>query len=136
MIFNSTTPFNRSAISPSVKSGLFCFLAFAIISCTKKGVSVTPVKDTTVVTPPIQVNFPKTTYNPSALDTTKLFNTIPVVNNMARTDLLEISGVAASRINPGILYIHDDSGNPNQVYLTNGNGDNIGTLTLTSVGNR
>jgi hypothetical protein len=136
MTFNSTTPFNRSNVIASVKGGLFCFLAFAILSCTKSGVLVLPVKDTTVVKPPIQVNFPKTSYNPSALDTTKLFNPIPVVNNLARTDLLEISGVAASRINPGILYIHDDSGNPNQVYLTDGAGADKGTLTLTPVGNR
>jgi hypothetical protein len=72
-----------------------------------------------VVTPPKQVVFPKTSYNPSGLDTTKLFDPI-----------------AASRTNPGILYIHNDSGNPNQVYMTDGTGANKGTLTLTPVGNR
>jgi hypothetical protein len=82
------------------------------------------------------VVFPKTSYNPSGLDTTKLFNTVPVVNALARQDLLEVSGVAASRINSGILYIHQDSNDPNQVYLTDGSGANNGTLTLTSVSNR
>lgn len=125
-IFSITTPF---------KSGLLCILALSIFSCKKSGNTVAPVKDTTV-TPPAQVVFQKPSYNPSALDTTKLFNPIPVVNNLARTDLLEISGVAASRINPGILYIHDDSGNPNQVYLTDGSGADKGTLTLTPVSNR
>ena len=61
---------------------------------------------------------------------------MPVTNNLVRTDLLEISGVAASRINAGILYIHNDSGNPNQIYLTDATGADKGTLTLTPVGNR
>jgi hypothetical protein len=127
------TPFNNT--SNFIKSGLFCVLILSVFSCKKSG-NIIPVKDTTVVTPPKQVEFPKTSYDPSALDTTKLFDPIPVVNDLARKDLLEISGVAASRINPGILYIHNDSGNPNQVYLTDGSGADKGTLTLTPVGNR
>jgi hypothetical protein len=126
IIFNTTT----------LKNGLLCFLILTILSCNKSGNSVLPVKDTTVTTSPKTVEFPKTSYDPSGLDTTKLFNTVPVVNALVRQDLLEVSGVAASRINPGILYIHQDSGDPNQVYLTNGSGANNGTLTLTSVGNR
>ena len=115
---------------------MLCFLVLFICSCNKPGNTITPVKDTTVIKAPPPVVFAKPSYNPSGLDTTKLFDPIPVVNNLARTDLLEISGVAASRINPGILYIHDDSGNPNQVYLTDGTGADKGTLTLTQVGNR
>ena len=114
---------------------LFFIILLPFCSCKKSGSTVSPT-DTIKKTTPVQVNFAKPSYNPSALDTTKLFNTIPVVNNLARTDLLEISGVAASRTNPGVLYIHNDSGNPNEVYLTNGNGANIGTLTITPVGNR
>lgn len=109
-------------------------LVFTNFSCKKQGKDSLPITDTT--SKPVTIQFVKPSYNPSGLDTTKLFNSIPIVNNLVRTDLLEVSGVAASRINPGVLYIHDDSGNPNQVYLTNGNGDNIGTLTLTTVGNR
>jgi hypothetical protein len=126
MVFNTTT----------LKSGLLCFLILTILSCNKPGNSVLPVKDTTATVPPKTIEFPKTSYNPSGLDTTKLFNTVPVVNALARQDLLEVSGVAASRINPGILYIHQDSNDPNQVYLTDGSGANNGTLTLTSVSNR
>jgi len=109
-------------------------LAIFNTSCKKQENGSISTKDTTST--PVIVQFIKPSYNPSGLDTTKLFNPIPVVNNLVRIDLLEISGVAASRINPGVLYIHDDSGNPNQVYLTDGAGDNIGTLTLTPVGNR
>ena len=128
-LFNKNNLFN-------IKNGLLCFFILTVFSCNKSGSAITPQKDTAVSKPPPQVNFPKASYDPIGLDTTKLFNAIPVVNDLARTDLLEISGVAASRVNPGTLYIHNDSGNPNQVYLTNGNGDNQGTLTLTPVGNR
>jgi len=99
------------------------------LSCKKSGNAVIALKDT-VLTPPKQVVIQIPSYNPTGLDTTKLFNPVPVVNNLARKDLLEISGVAASRINPGILYIHNDSGDPNQVYLTDGSGADKGTLTL------
>jgi hypothetical protein len=120
-----------------IKYGLLCFLFLVVFSCKKSGNSVNPVKDTVAnSTPPEAVIFAMTSYSPSSLDTTKLFNPIPVTNDLARKDLLEISGVAASRINPGILYIHDDSGNPSQVYLTDGTGADKGTLSLTSVGNR
>jgi hypothetical protein len=137
MIFGAKAFLMKNIVSPKVKERV-CFLmlfnlVFLSFSCKKPGNMITPPKDTAVSTP---VVFAKPSYNPSGLDTAKLFNPIPVVNNLARTDLLEISGVAASRINRGVLYIHDDSGNPNQVYLTNGTGDNIGTLTLTPVGNR
>jgi hypothetical protein len=127
------TPFSNTL--SFIKSGLFCFLILSVFSCKKSG-NILSVKDTTVVTPPKQVAFQKTSYDPSALDTAKLFDPIPVVNNLSRTDLLEISGVAASRINPGMLYIHNDSGNANQVYITDGSGADKGTLTLTPVGNR
>jgi hypothetical protein len=120
--------FNVYNILKHINNGLLCFLVLTIFSCKKSTTSLPIVKDTVVITTPVV--FPSTSYNPSALDTTKLFNSIPVVNNLARTDLYEISGVAASRINPGILYIHNDSGNPNQVYLTDGTGATKGTLTL------
>jgi hypothetical protein len=130
VIFKIATRFN-------IQNGWLFFYILISVSCNKSGNSVLPVKDIiTAVTPPKQVSFPKTTYNPSALDTTKLFNPVPVVNNLARQDLLEVSGIAASRINPGILYIHQDSGDPNQVYLTDGSGADKGTLTLSSVSNR
>jgi hypothetical protein len=126
IIFNTTT----------LKNGLLCFLIPTIHSCNKPGNAVLPVQDTTVTTSPKAVDFPQTSYNPSALDTTKLFNDVPAINALTRQDLPEVSGVAASRINPGILYIHQDSGDPNQVYLTDGSGADKGTLTLTSVDNR
>ncbi|MFC0514935.1 hypothetical protein ACFFGT_12025 [Mucilaginibacter angelicae] len=119
------------------KTGLLCFFLAASFSCKKSGNITAAVKDTTSVTPPpAVVSFPTPSYDPSSLDTTLLFNSTPVTSNLVRTDLLEISGVAASRVNPGILYIHNDSGNTNQVFLTDKNGADKGTLTLNGTGNR
>lgn len=118
--------------------GMLCLFLLSFFSCKKPAISVVAPKDSTatVTTAPAQVSFPGTSYNPIGLDTTKLFEAVPVVHNLARTDLLEISGVAASRVNPGVLYIHNDSGNSAQVYLTDANGNNRGTLNFTTIGNR
>jgi hypothetical protein len=136
MIFNITILFNGTPQMRTIKNGLLCFLMLVLFSCKKSGIAL-PVKDTAVVIPPpITVKFTVPPYSPSSLDTNRLFNAIPVTNNLVRKDLLEISGVAASRINTGVLYIHNDSGNASQIYLTDGTGADKGTLTLTTVGNR
>jgi hypothetical protein len=138
MIFNIQKCLRKNTAAAKLNRGYCLLFVFSFVvlnsSCKKQENGGTPTKDSTST--PVSIQFVKPSYNPSGLDTTKLFNTVPFVNDLVRTDLLEISGVAASRINPGVLYIHDDSGNPSQVYLTNGSGANIGTLTLTSVGNR
>ncbi|MDB5011796.1 MAG: hypothetical protein JWQ06_2585 [Mucilaginibacter sp.] len=135
MILNITAPFN--SYNKHIKKGLLCFFILFTISCKKSGNSIAPVKDTTVTNlPPVVVSFLTPSYDPASLDTCKLFNPVPVTNNLSRKDLLEISGVAASRTTQGLLYIHNDSGNLNQIYLTDGSGADKGSITLTPVGNR
>jgi hypothetical protein len=116
-------------------------LALCAMACSKSGnvtkpvtTDTTTVKDTTTAkdttgTKPV-VSFVMPTYNPATLDSSLLFHSVPVVHDLARTDLQEISGVAASRTHPGILYIHNDSGNPADVYLTDSTGADRGTLSL------
>jgi len=130
-----TTRFNKNIITSFIKSGLLCFLLLFLFSCKKGSIAGNNSSDTIPVkTQPVVFLTP--TYDPLSLDTTTAFNVVPVVNNLTRTDLVEISGVAASRVNPGILYIHNDSGNLNQVYLTDGTGADKGTLNLAPVSNR
>ncbi|HTI59715.1 hypothetical protein [Mucilaginibacter sp.] len=129
-----TTRFSENIMRYFVRTGLLCFLFFSFFSCKKGGIIPAKTTDTVAETP--QVTFTTPAYDPLLLDTSKAFEPAPIVNDLARTDLAEISGIAASRINPGILYIHNDSGNPNQVYLTDGSGADKGTLTLTPVSNR
>lgn len=131
-----TTPFN---VTKTAKCGLFCLLILLVSACKKTGNPVLHVADSTVATPPVTtapVTFLTPSYDPTELDSARIFNSVPVINHLARTDLVEISGVAASRVTPGLLYIHNDSGNPNQVYLTDGSGADKGTLTLTQQNNR
>ena len=136
-MFNITPASNKKLIVRFVRSGLFCFMAFVIFSCSKSGVSISNRPDSTAVKSPLPVvSFTTPIYDPSLIDTSQLFNATPTVSNLARMDLVEISGLAASRINAGVLYIHNDSGNPNQVYLTDAAGSDLGTLTLTPVSNR
>jgi hypothetical protein len=47
----------------------------------------------------------------------------------------EASGIAASRLNPNVLWVHDDSGNPAQVYPMTAAGDNLGTYTIAGATN-
>jgi hypothetical protein len=132
-----TTPFKVSRTTNYLKCGLFCFVLLFTGACKKAANTKPAVTDTVVITPPVNpVNFPQPTYDPTAVTAATIFNTTPVVNYLARTDLVEISGVAASRVNPGLLYVHNDSGNPSQVYLTDGSGANKGTLDLTGLSNR
>jgi len=136
--YSITPRFNNSNLIPLIRSGVLCFLMFTALSCKRTDNSDVPLADSTKTIPPAipVVNFFTPSYDPSSLDTTKLFNQLPSTSDLARTDLLEISGIAASRINAGMLYIHNDSGNQNQVYLTDATGADNGTLTLSSVTNR
>jgi len=130
-----TTRFNKNTITRFIKSGLLCFLLLFLFSCKKAGIS-TSIPSDTIPAKTQPVVFLTPTYDPLSLDTTTAFNAVPAVSNLTRADLVEISGVAASRVNPGILYIHNDSGNLNQVYLTDGTGADKGTLNLAPISNR
>ncbi len=45
----------------------------------------------------------------------------------------EISGLAASRRHPGVLWMHDDGGNPARLFATDANGGRIATFTVEGV---
>jgi hypothetical protein len=78
----------------------------------------------------------KGNYDLSLLDRTTAFSSIPIVNNLKRQDLLELSGLASSRRNAGLLYKHEDSGNYNEIYVTNAKGDDLGKIVLDGISNR
>ncbi len=50
--------------------------------------------------------------------------------------LTEVSGIAASRSQPGVLWVHNDSGGAAAVYAVNTAGDLLGTYTLSGTVNR
>ncbi|MEH6420278.1 hypothetical protein [Pseudomonas sp. CGJS7] len=47
--------------------------------------------------------------------------------------LSEISGLAASRRHPGVLWMHDDGGNPERLFAVAANGDRLATLRIEGV---
>ncbi|NEM97684.1 SdiA-regulated domain-containing protein [Pontibacter burrus] len=52
------------------------------------------------------------------------------------TAIDEVSGIADSKINPGHLWVHEDSGNPAAIYLLNHNGELVKTIKLDGTVNR
>lgn len=59
-----------------------------------------------------------------------MFSSQPNVIQLKRKQLREISGIAASLQNKNILYLHEDSGHPNYIYLTNTSGEDLGKLII------
>jgi len=49
---------------------------------------------------------------------------------VANGKLNEISGIAASRVNPGLLWVHNDSGDSAKVYGLDEKGNNVAEFTL------
>ncbi|WP_192350818.1 hypothetical protein [Algoriphagus sp. Y33] len=58
------------------------------------------------------------------------------VATLTDTRLDEISGLACSRVNPGIIYVHNDSGGEAVVYLLDSLGNTIGEMELADTPNR
>jgi len=51
--------------------------------------------------------------------------------NVTATDIVEASGVAASRTNNGVLWVHNDSGDSARVFAIDAQGQLLGTYNLT-----
>ena len=65
-----------------------------------------------------------------AQSTTPEFNPALQVGTVAHTSLTEISGIAASRQNPGVIWAHDDSGDTNRVFAMSTEGTHLGMFYL------
>jgi len=50
------------------------------------------------------------------------------------SDLDEVSGMAASRVQPGRLWLHDDSGNPPRLFAISPHATDLGTWTVEDAG--
>ncbi len=92
--------------------------------------------DTTIVPPPVTDTVPRAGYDISLLADCTAFEKKPQVTEMKNQLYVELSGIAPSRVKPGIFYVHEDSGNRNEVYITNTNGDDLGRIVLANVSNR
>lgn len=87
--------------------------------------------------PPVtEDSIPEAKYNITLLDASQAFVATPVVNNMVRQDYNELSGIAASKVNAGVLYVHDDANGTNEIPLTNAKGEDLGKLVLDGISPR
>ena len=64
------------------------------------------------------------------------FNSQPQAIPLKQKKLREISGIAASLQYNGLLYVHEDSGHPNCLYLINDKGEYQGRLNIRNSFNR
>jgi hypothetical protein len=131
-----------------MKFPLIGLLAFALLlsqGCSKSDApgNNIPVKDnpgkgdtTKTNPPPPVVSIPSATYSLGDLTKLTLFQDAPTVTALVNQNHNELSGLAASRLNPGLIYTHEDSSNDPEVYVTNAKGDDLGKLILDGVYNR
>lgn len=75
-------------------------------------------------------------YSNDTLTESAEFNNKPQVIPLARKRLHEISGIAASLQYKGLLYIHEDNGHCNRLWLTNDKGEDLGRLAISESYNR
>jgi hypothetical protein len=68
-------------------------------------------------------------------DTTLIFDSIPVVRPVLPI-INEASGIADSKINPGYLWVEEDSRHPPQLYLLGHNGNVLKTIYIKGAVNR
>jgi len=62
------------------------------------------------------------------------FSTGHVVGRVQDNALLELSGIAASRKSPGVLWVHNDSGNPERLYALAIDGHLLGSFDVLGAG--
>ncbi len=70
-----------------------------------------------------------------SLAVTELFDSVPVVQNMTII-IPEASGIAASKLNPGNIWVEQDSGNPNEILLLSSDGAVKSSVVLKNAVNR
>ncbi|MCL1692470.1 MAG: hypothetical protein M3096_02190 [Actinomycetia bacterium] len=58
------------------------------------------------------------------------YETVNVVGTVASVDLVEASGMAASRTSPGVLWVHNDSGDGARVYAVGSDGADLGGFDI------
>jgi len=114
------------------------FIALNIVACSKKSTSVTPGNpggSDTIVTV-VKDTTPQTKYDITQLNSCLLFTAIPIIDTMQRQEYNELSGIASSVTNPGILYVHEDNAGTTTIPLTNAQGDDLGKLVLDNISTR
>jgi len=117
-----------------MKLSVFSMLIAAGIALTACSKSDTEPVDETNPLPeqpeaPSEEEVPTTGYGLTQLDFCTLFAAEAQETVLVRQQARELSGVAASRVNPGLLYMHEDSRNA-PILISNTNGEDLGKIIL------
>lgn len=101
-------------------------------ACKKSGIKeeIKPIIKDPVPIIVVQDSIQKSVYDLSLLQKCTEFNNIPVVSILQNQSYSELSGIAESRKNAGILYVHEDKTGKNIIYLINKKGDDLGKVIL------
>lgn len=91
-----------------------------------------PTAATTTTSAETTTTTPTTTTSTLAPGTTVCdgYEEVEVVGEVQNPDLTEISGVAAGRVNPDVLWVHNDSQDGPYVYAVNRSGASLGRFEL------
>jgi hypothetical protein len=116
----NTTPAATSTVATTAASGSTVPDSAAGSTATPE--TTRPVDETTTTPPPVTLP-PGTTVCDS-------YTTITSRGTIASTDLVEASGLAASRTRPGVLWSHNDSRDGARVYAIGEDGSDLGGFDI------
>ena len=115
---------------------LLLFVCILVLNCSKVS-ELRDNKTDPIISGSIPVDsVKKAMYDLTQVEKTNLFESVPSVTILKRQDLPELSGLESSRTNPDLLYTQEDSGNLNEIYLTNAKGEDRGKIVLDGIPNR
>ncbi len=98
-------------------------------------VNTAPVATTTAPTEATSLTYVGYTANDVAMDTT-IFGQPVAIGELSDASLVEASGLAVSRTNPGYFWTEEDSGNPNQIQLLSREGKVMARFIIDGAENR
>jgi hypothetical protein len=75
-------------------------------------------------------------YNMTELEFTETYDAQQDLGELENRDMNEISGIVTGRLNPHIIWSHNDSGDDSRIFATRKNGDFLGTIILEGADNR
>ncbi len=113
------------------KSKLFFLLLVLLVSACKKDVPLDKVDDSKLIVVPVLL-----AYDLSSLEDYEGFSSHIDRGLLEHKAIDEASGMAVSHSNPDRLWVHNDKGDPNRLFVVGTHGQNYGFFWITGTGNR
>ena len=101
-----------------------------IATTTAPEATPTTIDTTTTTTTTTTQALPPTTTLPDGVAVCDLYTEVQRTGTIGSTDLVEASGTAASRLNPGVVWAHNDSGDRATAYAVGPEGEDLGSFRI------